>query len=60
VGKPEGKTQKRKPGRRWEDDIKVDIREIGDRLCGLVVKVTGYRFRGPGPIPGATRFFSEK
>jgi hypothetical protein len=31
-----------------------------DRLCGLVVKVLGYRFRGPGSIPGATRFFSEK
>jgi hypothetical protein len=30
-----------------------------DRLCGLVVIVPGYRFRGPGSIPGATRF-SEK
>jgi hypothetical protein len=28
-----------------------------DRLCGLVVRVPGYRSRGPGPIPGATRFF---
>jgi hypothetical protein len=28
-----------------------------DRLCGLVVKVPGHRFRGPGSIPGATRFF---
>jgi hypothetical protein len=28
-----------------------------DRLCGLVVRVSGYRFRGPGSIPGATRFF---
>jgi hypothetical protein len=28
-----------------------------DRLCGLVVKVPDYRFRGPGLIPGATRFF---
>jgi hypothetical protein len=26
-------------------------------LCGLVVKVQGYRFRGPGSVPGATRFF---
>jgi hypothetical protein len=32
----------------------------GDRLCGLVVKVPDYRFRGPSSIPGATRFFSEK
>jgi hypothetical protein len=30
-----------------------------DRLCGLVVRVPGYRCRGPGFIPGATRF-SEK
>jgi hypothetical protein len=27
-----------------------------DRLCGLVVKVPGYRFRGPGSIPDATIF----
>jgi hypothetical protein len=30
-----------------------------DRLCGLVVRVPGYKSRGPGLIPGATRF-SEK
>jgi hypothetical protein len=30
-----------------------------DLLCGLVVIVPGYRFRGPGFIPSATRF-SEK
>jgi hypothetical protein len=30
-----------------------------DRLCGIVVRVPGYRSRGPGSIPGATRF-SEK
>jgi hypothetical protein len=30
-----------------------------DRLCGLEVTVSGYRSRGPGSIPGATRF-SEK
>jgi hypothetical protein len=30
-----------------------------DRLCGLVVKVPGYRSGGLGLIPGATRF-SEK
>jgi hypothetical protein len=29
------------------------------RLCGLVVRVPGYRSRGPGSIPGATRFFLE-
>jgi hypothetical protein len=30
-----------------------------DCLCSLVVRVPGYRFRGPGSIPGANRF-SEK
>jgi hypothetical protein len=30
-----------------------------DRLCGLVVRVAGYRSRGPSSIPGATRY-SEK
>jgi hypothetical protein len=30
-----------------------------DRLGGLVVRVPGYRPRGPGTIPGPTRF-SEK
>jgi hypothetical protein len=29
------------------------------RLCGLVVKVPDYRSRGPGSIPGTTRFFWE-
>jgi hypothetical protein len=24
----------------------------GDRLCGQVVRVLGYRFGGPGSIPG--------
>jgi hypothetical protein len=30
-----------------------------DRLCALVVRVPGYKSRGPGSIPGTTRF-SEK
>jgi hypothetical protein len=32
---------------------------ISYRLCGLVVRVSGYRSRGPGSIPGAT-IFSDK
>jgi hypothetical protein len=31
-----------------------------DRLCGLVVRVPGYRSGGPGSIPGTTRFSEEK
>jgi hypothetical protein len=29
--------------------------EKGDRLCGLVVRVLGYRSGGRGSIPGTTR-----
>jgi hypothetical protein len=29
---------------------------ILDHLCGLVVRVPGYKSRGPGSISGATRF----
>jgi hypothetical protein len=29
VGKPEGKTPLERPRRRWEDGIKMDLREIG-------------------------------
>jgi hypothetical protein len=31
-----------------------------DRLCGLVVRVLGYRSGGPGSIPGTTRFSLKK
>jgi hypothetical protein len=29
--------------------------EVGDRLCGLVVRVLSYRSGGPGSIPGNTK-----
>jgi hypothetical protein len=35
------------------------FRSKDSRLCGLVVRVPGYRSKGPGLIPGAIRF-SEK
>jgi hypothetical protein len=31
VGKPEGKIPFRRPRRRWEDNIKIDLQEVG---CG--------------------------
>ena len=31
VGKPEGKRPVRSPRRRWEDNIKMDLQEVG---CG--------------------------
>jgi hypothetical protein len=33
----------------------VSGRPFDDRLCGLVVRVLGYRSGGPGSIPGTTR-----
>jgi hypothetical protein len=33
--------------------------EDKDRLCGLVVRVPGYRSRDSGSIAGATRFSEE-
>ena len=29
VGKPEGKRPLERPSRRWEDNIKMDLREVG-------------------------------
>jgi hypothetical protein len=29
--------------------------KLSDRLCGLVVRVLGYRSGGPGSFPGTTR-----
>ena len=29
VGKPEGKTTLRRPRRRWEDNIKMDLQDVG-------------------------------
>jgi hypothetical protein len=45
------------------DDIIADFSKafdlvfsmIGDRLCGLVVRVLGYRSGGPGSIPDITK-----
>jgi len=33
VGKPEGKRTLGRPRRRWEDDIKIDLQEVG---CGVM------------------------
>jgi hypothetical protein len=43
---------------KYELDL-VTAQDVGDRLCGLVVRVPGYRSRGPFSIPSSTRF-SEK
>jgi len=55
VGKPEGKSPLERPRRRWEDNIKMDLREVGgggewmelaqdrDRLRALVNTVMNFR-----------------
>jgi hypothetical protein len=35
--------------------LKFALHTLYDRLCGLVVRVFGYRSGGPGSIPGTTR-----
>jgi hypothetical protein len=35
VGKPDGMRPLGRPGRGWEDNIRVDLREIGWGECGL-------------------------
>ena len=35
VGKPEGKRPLWRLRRRWEDNIKMDLKEVGFRGCGL-------------------------
>jgi hypothetical protein len=37
------------------DFIIVRYSVTNDRLCGLVVRLLGYRSGGPGSIPGTTR-----
>jgi hypothetical protein len=46
VGKPEGKRPLERPRRRWEDGIKIDLREIG---WGCGVDSAGL---GQGPLAG--------
>jgi hypothetical protein len=36
--------------------IFIYVLHVCDRLCGVVVRVPGYRSRCPGSIPGATRY----
>jgi hypothetical protein len=36
VGKPEGKKPIRKPSHRWEDNIMMELREIGRGVMGWI------------------------
>jgi hypothetical protein len=47
LGKPEGKRPLGRPRRRWEDGIRMDLREIGLGGCGLDSTVSVQ-----GPVAG--------
>ena len=34
VGRPEGKRPLGRPRHRWEDNIKMDLQEVGGGICG--------------------------
>jgi len=42
AGNPEGKKPRGTPRRRWEDNIKIDIRERSWEGCGLDSSGSGY------------------
>ena len=44
VGKPEGKRPLGRPRRRWEDNIKMDLQEVG-RDCGDLMELAQDRER---------------
>jgi hypothetical protein len=48
VGKPKGKRQLGRPRRRWEDNIKIDLKEKGFWGCELNSSCSGR-----GPVAGS-------
>jgi hypothetical protein len=54
VGKPEGKRPLGRPRRRWDDGIRMDLREIGLGGCGLDSTVSGQ-----GPVAGFCEYGDE-
>jgi hypothetical protein len=55
VGKPEGKRPLGKPRRKWEDNIKIDLQEVG---CGGMdwIELTQDRDRWRAPVNTAMNF----
>jgi hypothetical protein len=39
----------------YRPNLTFTYQKLSDRLCGLVVRVLGYRSGGPGSIPGTTK-----
>jgi hypothetical protein len=54
VGKPEGKKPLRRPRRRWEDGIRMDLREID---WGSVEWIQFAQYRGP--VSGSCEYGDE-
>jgi hypothetical protein len=54
VGKPEAKRLLGRPSRRWEDGIRMDLREIGLGGCGLDSSGSGQ-----GPVASCCEFGDE-
>jgi len=52
VGKPEGKRPFGSPRRRWEDNIKMDLQEVGcegggmEALVNAIIKLGLHKMRG--------------
>ena len=55
VEKPEGTSSSGRPRRRWEDNIKIDLQEVG-RGCGDWMELAQDRQRWPALVSMATNF----
>ena len=55
VGKPEGKRPMGRPRRRWEDNIKIDLQEVGGGI-GDWVKLAQDRDRWPALVSMVMKF----
>ena len=55
VGKPEGKRPFGRPRRRWEDNIKMDLQEVG-RGCGDWMGLAEDRNRGRALVSTVMNF----
>ena len=55
VGKPDGKRPLGRPRRRWEDNIKMDLQEVG-RGCGAWMELAKDRDRWRALVSTVTNF----
>ena len=55
VGKPEGKRPLGRPRRRWEDNIKMYLQEVG-RVCGDCMELAQERDRRPALVSTVMNF----